>query len=81
MSKPKSFTVAIGSGNNLNVYDAMTGSIYRVVTLPGGSNIVSGPVVFGDGFSVTVKEGSGTYMLVYSFPLCNIKSKTHISTP
>lgn len=79
MSKPTSFTVAAASANRINVYNAMTGSIYRVVTLPGGSSIVSSPVVFGDGFSVTVQEGGQTYMHVYSLPLCNIKSKTHVS--
>jgi len=78
MSKPTSFTVAVGPGNSINVYNAMTGSIYRVVTLPGGSSVVSPPVVFGSGFSVTIKEGSGTFMLTYAFPLCNIKTKVHI---
>jgi len=81
MSKPNVFTAALGSGNNINVYNAMTGGIYRVVTLSGGTTVISGPVVFGDGFSITVKEGSGTWLLTYGFPLCTIKTKTHISTP
>ena len=81
MSKPVSFTVALKGKNRINVYDAERGNVYRVVNLPGGSDIVSGPVVFGNGFSVTVKQGKGTYMITYGFPLCNIKSKTHISTP
>jgi hypothetical protein len=79
MSKPSAFTVALGPGNSINVYDAMTGSIYRTVTLSGGSQVVSSPVVFGNGFSVTVKENGGTYMHIYGLPLCNIKSKTHVS--
>ena len=79
MSKPTSFTVAPGPNNSINVYNAMTGSIYRVVSLPGGSSIVTPPVVFGDGFSVTINErGGDTYMLTYSFPLCNIKTKVHV---
>lgn len=80
MSKAKTFTVSLASNSKVKVYNAMTGNIHRVITLPGGSNIVSGPVVFGDGFSVTVKQGSGTYMITYGFPLCNLKTKTHIST-
>lgn len=79
MSKPTSFTVAAASSNRINVYDAMTGSIYRTVTLPGGTSIVSSPVVFGDGFSVTVQDGGQTYIHVYGLPLCNRKSITHVS--
>lgn len=81
MSKAKTFTVALVSKSTVKVYDAMTGSLHRIVNLPGGSEIISGPVSYGDGFSVTAKQGSGTYMITYSFPLCNLKTKTHISTP
>lgn len=79
MAKPTAFTVAQGSGNNINIYDANSGSIYRVVTLPGGEKVVSAPVVFGDGFSVVVENGSGRWMKTYGFPLCNIKTVTHVS--
>lgn len=78
MSNTKTFTVAAASSNRINVYDAMTGSIHRVITL-GGQTIVGAPVVFGDGFTVSVSEGGQTYMLTYGFPLCNIKSKSHVS--
>lgn len=81
MSRSVAYTVAQGPGNSINVYDATSGSIYRRVTIPGGSHVVSGPVVFSDGFSITIKEGSSTYLYTYSFPLCNVKSRTHISTP
>jgi|DEB0MinimDraft_12_1074336.scaffolds.fasta_scaffold200208_2 hypothetical protein len=80
MSNTKTFTVSLASNNKVKVYNAMTGSIHRIVQLPGGSNIISGPVVFDSGFSVTVKQGTGTYMITYGFPLCNIKTKTHISS-
>ena len=79
MSRAKVFTATMASNNSIKVYDAMTGSIHRIVTLPGGSQIVSGPVVFGDGFSVSVKQGASTWMITYGFPLCNLKTKTHVS--
>lgn len=75
----KTFTATLGAGNQVRVYDAMTGSIHRIVNLPSGSQIVSGPVVYGEGFSVSVKQGTSTYMITYGFPLCNIKTKTHVS--
>lgn len=76
----KTFTVAPASPNRINIYDAMTGNLYKVITLPTGSQIVTSPVVFGDGFSITIKEPSGTYMTTYGFPTCNIRSKSHISS-
>jgi len=80
MSKPVSFTVALGSGNSINIYDAMSGSLYKTVTLAGNSSIISGPVIFGEGFSLTVKEGNTTYMLTYGFPLCNIRTRTQVAS-
>lgn len=80
MSRPTAFTAALKGSHTVNVYDAQRGNIYRIVTLPRGSDIISGPIVFSDGFSVTVKESSGSmYILTYSFPLCNLKTKIHIS--
>ena len=81
MSRPSTFTAALASSNQIKIYNAMTGNLHRIITLPGSSALIAGPVVLSDGLSVTVKEGSGTFLILYSFPLCNIKSKTHISTP
>jgi hypothetical protein len=80
MSKPKIFTASIASNSKVKVYNAQTGSLHRIVQLPGGSEIQSGPIVFDGGFSVTVKQGTGTYIITYSFPLCNLKTKTSISS-
>lgn len=79
MSKPSIFTAALASGNKINVYDTRTGSIFKIITLPYNTTVISGPVVFSDGFSVTLKEGNGTYMVTYGLPLCSIKTKTFIS--
>lgn len=73
------FTVAVAGPNRINVYDATTGSLYKVITLDSNSQITSSPVVFGDGFSVVIKETGGTYNTTYGFPLCNIKNRSHIS--
>lgn len=73
------FTVAAAGPRKINVYDAMTGGIFKMVNLSGNAEIVSSPIVFGDGFSVAVKEGGSTYSYIYGLPLCNLKSKTHIS--
>ena len=61
MSKPNVFTAALGSGNNINIYNAMTGSIYRVVTLSGGTTVISGPVVFGDGQHQAAHADTGEF--------------------
>ena len=79
MAKPRAFTVAQGSGNNINVYDATSSSLVRTVTLGGGDKIVSAPVVFGDGFSVVVETSGGRYMKTFNFPLCNLKSITQVT--
>ena len=75
----KVFTVAAAGSRKINVYDARTGGIYKMVNLSGNAEIVSPPIIFGDGFSVVVKEGGSSYTYVYGLPLCNLKSKSHIS--
>lgn len=79
MSKQTFTATATGPGQ-IKVYDAMTGNLHRIVTLSGGTTITTGPVVFGDGFSVSVQDGTGQrYMLTYGFPLCNLRTKVHVS--
>ena len=41
MSKPKIFTASIASNSKVKVYNAQTGSLHRIVQLPGGSEIQS----------------------------------------
>lgn len=76
----KTYTAApAGDGTRINVYDAMTGGIHQVITLSRGTRVIAGPIMFNDGFSVTLEEPDGTYMATYDLPRCNIRSKSHIS--
>ena len=79
MAQPTAYSIAQGSGNSIKIYDAKSGNIWRTVTLPSNEKIASAPIVFGEGFSVVVERDNSRWVKTYGFPLCNIKTVTHVS--
>ena len=68
----KIFTVQLGSGSTLKVFNAETGQLQRIIST--GGNIVSSPIVAGDTVTVTVQEGGNNYMKIFSLPAGGLKT-------
>ena len=55
MNKTKQFIAQQGSNTTVKIFEAGTGSLYRVITV--GGNIVSQPYISGHIMTVTVESG------------------------
>jgi len=64
--RTKTFTVQQGSANTVKVFDAQTGSLYRIIAT--GGNIVSSPVASGNTVSVTVEIGGKRFAKTFTLP-------------
>lgn len=62
----KIFTVQLGSGSTLKVFNAETGQLQRIIST--GGNIVSSPIVAGDTVTVTVEEGGKNVLKIFTLP-------------
>ena len=72
----KIFTVQLGSGNTINVFNAETGQLHRIIST--GGNVISSPIVVGDTVTVTVLEGGVNVMKIFTLPNGGLKSVTAI---
>ena len=72
----KIFTAQLGSGNTIKVFDAETGQLHRIISI--GGNVISSPVIVGDTITVTVSEGGGNVMKIFTLPNGGLKSVTAI---
>jgi len=70
--KTKSFTVQQGSASTVKIFDAQTGSLYKIIAT--GGNIVSSPYVSGNTVSVTVEIGGKRFAKTFSLPHGGLQS-------
>lgn len=73
MSKnTKKFIAQQGSNSTIKVFDASTGSLYRVINA--GGTIVTPPVVSENQLSVNVKVGKNTMVKIFNLPSGSLKN-------
>jgi|TARA_B100000497_G_C7301638_1_gene204763 hypothetical protein len=70
--KTKTFTVQQGSASTVKVFDAQTGSLYRIIAT--GGNIVSSPYVSGNIVAVTVEVGGKRFSKTFTLPHGGLQS-------
>jgi hypothetical protein len=60
------FIPQISNNNTIKLFDALTGQLYRIVSVTG--TIVSQPICSEDELYVTVEEGGNKVIKFYSLP-------------
>lgn len=65
-TRAKRFIAQQGSNNTIKVFNAETGTLFKVINV--GGSIVSPPVVSGSEVTVTVKVGNTTMAKIFNLP-------------
>ena len=66
MNKTKQFIAQQGSNTTVKIFEAGTGSLYRVITV--GGNIVSQPYIAGHIMTVTVESAGKKHVKTFALP-------------
>lgn len=72
----KKFIAQTGSNNSVKIFDAQTGTLYRVINV--GGEIVSQPLVVESDMVVSVKTAGKTMIKQYTLPGGGLKKTTPI---
>lgn len=67
----KKFIAQIGNNNSVKVFDAYTGSLYRVISVDG--QLTTPPIVVENDLTVNVKTASGQVTKVYNVSTGSLK--------
>ena len=74
--RTKKFIAQMGPNHTVKVFDAHTGSLYKIINA--GGEIVSQPLVVENELSVVVKSAGCNLMKVFSLPSGSLKKTTTI---
>ena len=74
--KPKKFIAQIGNNNTVQVFDASTGSLSRIINVDG--TITSQPIVSENELSVTTSSGTTNHLKIYTLPSGGLKKVTNV---
>jgi len=70
--RTKTFTVQQGSAGTIKIFDALTGSLYKVISV--GGNIVSSPYISGNVVTATVEMSGKRFNKTFLLPGGGLKS-------
>jgi hypothetical protein len=77
MAKEGLYTVALKSNNLIHIIDATKGVTVNRTTVKG--EIINGPIVVGDRFTVVTKQGNGSMLgLIYKLPAGTIINRFNV---
>ena len=76
MNKTKQFIAQQGSNTTVKIFEAGTGSLYRVITV--GGNIVSQPYIAGHIMTVTTESSGRTHVKTFSLPHGSLQSSVPV---
>ena len=67
----KKFIAQIGNNNSIKVFDANTGSLYRIIAVNG--QLTTPPIVVENDLTVTVQTASGQVTKIYNVSTGSLK--------
>jgi len=76
MNKTKHFIAQQGSNTTVKIFEAGTGSLYRVITV--GGNIVSQPYIAGHIMTVTTESSGRKHVKTFSLPHGSLQSSVPV---
>ncbi len=73
----RKFIAQTGNHNNVKIFDASTGSLYKIINV--GGQVMSPPIVIENELTVNVKSGTGQVTKMFSLPSGSLKNNIPVS--
>jgi hypothetical protein len=73
----RKFIAQTGNYNNVKIFDASTGSLYKIINV--GGQVMSPPIVIENELTVNVKSGAGQVTKMFSLPSGSLKNNIPVT--